>query len=84
MIDFGKSKGAYVRARRWHRTQEFTELPDGQLRLTFTCRNLQPIVSWVLEWGPHARAIEPVELIDSVVSELRQALARYPKNDDKK
>jgi predicted DNA-binding transcriptional regulator YafY len=77
VIDFAKSKAAYVRARRWHKTQEFTEQPDGRLRLTFSCMNLQPIVSWVLEWGPHARAVEPQELVDSVVGELTDALQSY-------
>jgi len=27
--------------------------------LSFRCTNLVPVVSWVLEWGPHARVIEP-------------------------
>jgi len=46
-------------ARVWHPTQTFEELSDQRVRLTFTCASMIPVVSWVLEWGPHARAIEP-------------------------
>jgi hypothetical protein len=34
-------------------------------------------VSWVLEWGPHARAIEPPALVSAVKRELCDALAWY-------
>jgi predicted DNA-binding transcriptional regulator YafY len=77
VIDFSKSKAAYVRARQWHKTQAFADAPDGGVRLTFSCMTLQPIVSWVLEWGPHARVIEPRDLVDHVVAELREALHGY-------
>ena len=34
--------------------------------------------SWILEWGPHAKVIEPPELVDEVVRELRGALYESP------
>lgn len=77
VIEFSAAKAAYVRARLWHPTQQIEELPDGRLRLTLMCTHLLPLVSWVLEWGPHARAIEPPELVAHVTSELAAALAAY-------
>ena len=65
-IEFSKERAAYARGRVWHRTQEIEERGDGTVRLAFTCKNLVPVVSWVLEWGPHARVIEPPELRDQV------------------
>lgn len=76
-IEFSAARAAFVRARVWHPTQAFEELADGGVRLTFTCANLMPVVSWVLEWGPHARAVAPAELVDEVVRELDAARLQY-------
>jgi predicted DNA-binding transcriptional regulator YafY len=39
--------------------------------------SLAPVVSWVLEWGPHARVIEPPELVAEVIRELDAARRGY-------
>ncbi|MEO8337070.1 MAG: hypothetical protein ABI664_18945 [bacterium] len=31
---------------------------DGSVVLAFACTSLVPVVSWVLEWGLHARVLE--------------------------
>ncbi|MEO8706340.1 MAG: WYL domain-containing transcriptional regulator [Kofleriaceae bacterium] len=77
VIDFAAARAEFVRARVWHPTQTFETLPGGGVRLAFTCANLTPVVSWVLEWGPQARAVEPAELVDQVVAELDAARAGY-------
>jgi predicted DNA-binding transcriptional regulator YafY len=77
VIEFSKERATYVRSRYWHPSQDFKRLPDGRIRLSFTCTNLTPVVSWVLEWGPHARAIQPQALVQEVVRELDMARAGY-------
>jgi predicted DNA-binding transcriptional regulator YafY len=77
VIEFSKAKAHLVAARVWHPTQRLEPLADGRVRLSFSCTNLAPVVSWVLEWGPHARALELPDLVDLVVAELRDALAAY-------
>ena len=77
VIDFSKDRAAYARGRIWHRTQQIEEQRDGSVRLSFECRSLAPVVSWILEWGPHAKAIAPQELVDVVVRELRGAVQQY-------
>ena len=77
VIEFSAEKAAFVRARVWHPTQTFEELADQRVRLSFTCASLIPVVSWVLEWGPHARAIEPPELVAEVIRELDAARHGY-------
>jgi predicted DNA-binding transcriptional regulator YafY len=77
VIELTAAKAALVRARIWHPAQELTELSDGRVRLAFPCASLAPVVSWVLEWGPHARALEPPELVAEVVRELEAARAQY-------
>jgi len=77
VVEFSAARAELVRSRLWHPTQEFEALPDGRIRLAFTCANLTPVISWVLEWGPHARAVEPPELVEKVVAELDAARAAY-------
>jgi predicted DNA-binding transcriptional regulator YafY len=78
VVEFSAARAAFVRARIWHPTQIVDELPGGGVRLSFTCANLVPVVSWVLEWGPHARAMAPPSLVANVVAEIEGARAQYP------
>src|SRR5205823_4512088 len=77
IVEFTREKALFVSSREWHRTQRLEQTADGALRLTFTCAELAPVVSWILEWGPHARALSPPELVEGVTRELREALQRY-------
>jgi predicted DNA-binding transcriptional regulator YafY len=77
VIEFSAERAAFVRARIWHPTQTVKAITGGRIQLAFTCANLTPVVSWVLEWGPHARAIEPPELVAQVIAELDAARAGY-------
>jgi predicted DNA-binding transcriptional regulator YafY len=78
VVEFSKERAGYARGRTWHRTQQIDEQGDGSVRISFTCRHLAPVTSWILEWGPHAKVIEPPELVERVSRELREALAQYP------
>lgn len=77
VVEFSREKAALVEARHWHPSQQIERAADGKLRLSFSCTNLVPVVSWILEWGPHARAIEPTALVAAVVDELERARAQY-------
>jgi len=77
VVEFSREKAALVSARQWHPTQVVEPVANGGVVLAFTCANLVPVVSWVLEWGPHARVIEPPELVALVIAELDQARLRY-------
>ena len=77
VIDFDAQAAPYVRMRRVHASQKLASLVGGGLRLTMTVGNLNPIVSWILEWGARAKVVEPEELRQRVKQELREALASY-------
>lgn len=77
VIEFSKEKARLVAARTWHPTQRLDHDEDGRVILRFDCIDLPPVVSWILEWGPHARALAPERLVQMVVSELEAARARY-------
>jgi predicted DNA-binding transcriptional regulator YafY len=77
VIEFTAEKAHLVSSRDWHPTQQVTKQRDGRIRLSFRAPSLTPLVSWILEWGPHARAIEPDALVASVRHELAAAAAQY-------
>jgi predicted DNA-binding transcriptional regulator YafY len=77
VVEFSAEKAELVAGRVWHPTQKLTRIAGGRTRLTFTCTNLMPVVSWILQWGPHALAVEPAELAAMVIEELDRARAQY-------
>jgi predicted DNA-binding transcriptional regulator YafY len=77
VIDFDAKGAEYIRLRKAHPTQELTRLPGGGVRLTMTVGDLTTVTSWVLEWGPRARVVEPPELVERVLTELSEALKGY-------
>ena len=80
IVEFSAEKAHLVSSREWHPTQQVTTLPQGRVQLTFRAASLTPIVSWVLEWGPHACALSPPALVDQVTRELDAARAQYPRS----
>jgi predicted DNA-binding transcriptional regulator YafY len=77
VVEISADKAPLVRARVWHPAQEIREVAGGRVQLAFPCASFAPVVSWILEWGPHAKAIEPPELVAEVVRELDAARAAY-------
>ncbi len=77
VIDFDAQAAEYVRMRKVHSTQKLASIAGGGVRLTMTVGNLNPVVSWVLEWGPRAKVVEPEELVERVRTELEEAVQQY-------
>lgn len=77
VIDFDAQAAEYIRMRRVHASQKLQGLANGAVRLSMTVGNLNPVVSWVLEWGSRARVVSPPELLDRVRDELEQARLLY-------
>ena len=78
VVEFSKERAVYAKAREWHREQTVHEMPDGAVQISFTCSNFAPVVSWILEWGPQARAVSPPALVEAVIADLDAARAQYP------
>lgn len=77
VVDLAPAVRADAEARRWHRDQQTTPLPNGGVRVQFPITSLREVVAWVLEWGTNAKVIEPPELRQRVVDELRNSLDQY-------
>jgi predicted DNA-binding transcriptional regulator YafY len=84
VIDFDVQAADYIRMRKVHGTQRLSSIAGGGVRLTMQVGNLTPVVSWVLEWGQRAKAVEPPELVDRIKRELEAALGNYRDGKKKK
>jgi predicted DNA-binding transcriptional regulator YafY len=66
-----------LRGRRWHPTQEVTELPGGGSQLRMRLGALEEIEQHVLSWGTHATVVGPVELRERLFKTTEALWQRY-------
>lgn len=62
VIDLDLWASDVMRRRRWHASQQVTDLPGGEIRVAFRLDNLEEIEPWVLSWGAHATVVCPKAL----------------------
>lgn len=74
----GDSVG-YVKEKQWHESQKITEQKDGSIILEMKVNNLTEIMFWILSLGKDCKVMEPKELKEIIVSELKGALKNYNK-----
>jgi predicted DNA-binding transcriptional regulator YafY len=79
VIEFSAAKKKLVQRRQWRSgtNQRIEEVEGGRVRLTIEVANLMPVVSFVLRWGPHAKALAPAELVAQVAAEAGQQARLY-------
>lgn len=61
----------------WHHTQELIPQQDGSLIFHATVSGLDEIKYWVLQWGPRAKVLKPMELADDVHQLARDTANSY-------
>ena len=76
-IHFTREVAYQIRERQWHPTQKLTRQKNGSVILTLDTGGLDEIASWILSWGPQAKALEPPALVKLVKRELSKAIRRY-------
>ncbi len=76
-IHFDAEVAETVSDTHWHPTQEIEDHEDGSITFTCEVEGLDEIVWWVLGYGPHARVIQPPELVERVAELARATAARY-------
>ena len=77
VVDFDKWSAELVRERKWHPSQELTDLPGGGVRLRLRLNNLTEVERWVLSWGIHATVVRPERLRESLRKTARVLQERY-------
>ena len=77
VVEFSRDVADEVRAEKLHPKQRIAAAPDGRLRVSLDVPSLSEAAAWVLRFGASARVIEPPELRDTVLRELKGAMMRY-------
>jgi proteasome accessory factor B len=68
----------YIREKKWHESQQLTELAGGQVELSFNLSALSEVERWALSWGGDVRVMHPPELAQSVLRAARKILEPHP------
>jgi predicted DNA-binding transcriptional regulator YafY len=76
-IEFQPAVTDYVRARRWHPSQQIHEDSSGGIRLTLDVCLDRALQSWILSFGPFARVLAPDTLAAEIADQFEEARARY-------
>ena len=77
VVDFDNWAGELVRERKWHRSQQLTDLPGGGVRLHLRLNNLAEVERWILSWGTHATVVRPERLREAVQRIGTELASRY-------
>ncbi|MBU3742258.1 MAG: WYL domain-containing protein [Candidatus Kapabacteria bacterium] len=62
------------RERKWHPSQQITDIPGGGIRITMQCGLSPELTSWVMHWMPKVTIIQPQILRDRVRTLLQYGL----------
>jgi len=77
VIQFDSWGSDLVRGRKWHESQEFTELPGGGSELRMRLSGLEEIERAVLSWGTHATVVKPKALAERVRKTAEEVAKKY-------
>jgi predicted DNA-binding transcriptional regulator YafY len=77
VIEFDAWATDMLRGRKWHSSQEVTELTCGASRMTLRLSALEEVERWILSWGTHATVVRPLSLIHKLYATALALLDRY-------
>ena len=76
-VRFSPLQARYIKERRWAKDQKVIEQPDGSIIIEMKTSGWGSVKRWVLGFGRDAEVIEPAEMRDEIVDDLRSALDLY-------
>ncbi len=77
VLKFNEKVSDYVREQVWFPMQTVQEAEDGGLELTFYVTDFREIVREVLSFGADVEVVEPTELRDIIISNIRTLMEIY-------
>ena len=77
VVEFDAWATDLIRKRRWHSSQEFTELKDGGSRLRFRLNSIEEMERFILSFGIHATVVRPKELVTRMERTAKELVKRY-------
>lgn len=69
--------GTFALERIWNKTQEITQIDDGSVFVTFETTQLPEVKRWVLGQGRTVKVLEPPELIEEILTDVKDVLGMY-------
>jgi predicted DNA-binding transcriptional regulator YafY len=66
VIHFKEQVADFIREKKWHDSQQLSNLPNGGVELRLNLSGLTEVERWVLSWGGNARVVRPPELAQAV------------------
>ena len=76
-IWFAPEAALYIGERQWHPSQAIAEHKDRSITLTLRASGLTELASWIMSFGPRAKALAPQALVEAVREQLAAALTGY-------
>ena len=76
-IWFSPDQARYIKERKWSESQVITEQKDGSVILEMETSGWWDVKRWVLSYGSYAKVVEPEELAEEIVIELKTAHDQY-------
>lgn len=63
-----------IKSRRWHPSQQFTELESGNIEMTLEVQPGSEFIAWIQSYLPFVEVVEPEPLREQLRNNLRKAL----------
>lgn len=67
-----------VKKAKYHKTQQFTDQPDGSVIMEVHVSGLWEITRWILGFGPNVEVLEPQKLRENVIVMVQKTCDLYP------
>jgi proteasome accessory factor B len=77
LIQFDPWAADEIRDRRWHSSQQITNLPDGGCQLRLHLSSLEEIEGWILSFGNHAKVVQPSVLSERIAKVAKSVASKY-------
>jgi proteasome accessory factor B len=77
VVEFDAWATDLLRGRRWHSSQQLTELKDGCSRLRFRLNSIEEMERFVLSFSTHATVVRPKELVARMERTAKELVKRY-------
>ena len=72
-----KDQARYIKEKKWSKTQKIEDQDDGSIIFSMETSGGWDVVRWVLKYGGEAKILEPKELKEEIITELRAAQSNY-------
>lgn len=79
VVEFDSDVAPHIRERRWHLSQQLTNLDRGRVRVTLELGLTPELTAWILGFGPSARVVSPATLAERVSAKAFATLSLYQK-----